>query len=225
MKVLYIEDEIYMARPVEQLLKQNHYSVDLAHDGEEGLYLGMTGLYDLILLDIMLPKIDGFEVLRQLRAGGITTPIIMLTARDQAEDQINGLDLGADDYLPKPFQYPVLLARLRALARRRDSFQEDSLLKTGDLALDPHSLLLRTKSQSQKLTLKEAQLLELLIQRGKMATPKQLVIDKLWEMDSDAHGSNVEYHVSTLRKKMKLIQTETSIKTVWGVGYILKTKE
>ena len=224
LKVLIIEDEKLLAEPIEALLKKNKYSVDLAFDGEEGLYAGLTNLYDIILLDIMLPKMDGFEVLQNLRSQGIKTPIIMLTARTNVEDRVAGLDFGADDYLSKPFEAIELLARMRALLRRNGTFQESNILKFGDVELDPHTVTLSTKSDSQQLTLKEAQLLELLIKRCKIATPKDLILDKLWDLESDATESHVEYHISRLRNKLKLLNAQVSIQTVRGLGYFLKER-
>lgn len=222
MKVLIVEDEVYIAKPMADVLKKNNYNVDLAFDGEEGLYQSLNGVHDLILLDIMLPKIDGLEVLRKLRKAGIQTPIIMLTARDQVEDKIAGLDSGADDYLPKPFVYAELLARMRALSRRGMAIRESNTFKVADLELNVHGLILTSKNVSITLPKKEAQLLELLISRRKMATPKDLIIEKLWEFDSDVASNNVEYHISNLRKKMKSLNSKVTIKNMRGVGYVLK---
>jgi len=222
MRVLMIEDELLIAEPKKAMLRKNKYTVDLAFDGQAGLEAGLSGIYDLILLDIMIPKMDGFEVLRQLRQAGIKTPIIMLTAKSQVQDRVAGLDYGADDYLSKPFQDVELLARMRAILRRNDTFQPDNELKFANLTLEPHSGIISTESGSVKLTLKEAQLLELLIKRCKMATPKDLILDKIWGLDSDATYPQVEYHVSKLRRKMNLVNSQASIKTVRGLGYFLK---
>jgi len=173
----------------------------------------------------MLPKMDGFEVLQNLRSHSIKAPIIMLTARTNVEDRVAGLDFGADDYLPKPFEAIELLARMRALLRRNGTFLESHTLKFGDIELDAHTVTLSTKSNSQKLTLKESQLLELLIKRCKLATPKELILDKLWDLESDANESNVEYHVSRLRNKLKLVNSQVSIQTIRGLGYFLKERE
>ena len=222
MKILLIEDEKFIAKPVEQILRKNNYNVDLAFDGEEGLYLGLSGSYDLILLDIMMPKLDGFEALRELRKQGIKTPVLMLTARNQIEDKIKGLDEGADDYLPKPFDYAELLARLRALLRRAPLQQLSNTFRVGNLELDMSCLLVTTSSGQEKLTKKEAQLLQLLMTRRAMITSKELVIEKLWDFDREVDSSHVEYHVSMLRKKMKQLQGTAQIKTVRGVGYLLE---
>ena len=221
MKVLLIEDEIYIAKPIEQALKRNNYSVDLVFNGEHGLDCGLTNVYDIVILDIMLPKMDGIAVLRKLRNNGIQTPVLLLTAKKQTHDKIQGLDSGADDYLVKPFDTDELLARLRALGRRRNAFDPDGILKIGNIELNPHTLFLNCGDDSCKLTLKEAQLLELLIKRKNMITPKELIIEKLWGYDSDTEDCHVEYHVSLLRKKLTIINAPVSVVTVRGAGYSL----
>jgi DNA-binding response OmpR family regulator len=225
MKVLLIEDEVYIAKPIEQALKRNNYSVDLAFDGEHGLDCGLTDVYDIIVLDIMLPKMDGITVLRELRKNGIKTPVLLLTAKKQIQDKIHGLDSGADDYLVKPFDTDELLARLRALGRRRSEINSDGILKIGNVELNPHTLILNCGDNSSKLTLKEAQLLELLIKRKNMITPKELIIEKLWGYDSDTEDSHVEYHVSLLRKKLMAMNAPVSIVTVRGAGYSLNESD
>ena len=222
MKILMVEDEKLIARPVEKMLRKNNYNVDLAFDGEEGLYLGLQGSYDLILLDIMMPKMDGFGVLQELRRKGVKTPVLMLTAKDQIEDKIKGLDEGADDYLAKPFDKAELLARMRALLRRAPLQQMGNTFRIGNLELDLNNLMLATQKGQEKLTKKEAQLLQLFIARGAVATSKELIIEKLWDFSSDADTSHVEYHISMLRKKLKQVEGTAVIKTIRGVGYLLE---
>jgi len=223
-KILLIEDELYIAKPIEQALKRNNYSVDLAYDGEFGLDCGLTNVYDIIVLDIMLPKMDGIAVLRELHKNGVKTPVLLLTAKKQTRDKIYGLDSGADDYLVKPFDTDELLARLRALGRRSSEINFGGILTVGNIELNPHTLFLKCGDNNVKLTLKEAQLLELLIQRKNMITSKELIIEKLWGYDTDTEDSHVEYHVSLLRKKLA-IDTSVSIVTVRGAGYMLKENE
>ena len=222
MKVLLIEDEYIIAEPTVACLRMNNYQVTLMMNGEDGLIEGFSGVYDIILLDIMLPKMNGLEVLQRLRKARVKTPILMLTAKNQVEDRINGFDLGADDYLPKPFEYGELLARMRALLRRSGSLEETHTLTFSNMELYPFNTLLKTKKGEQKLTLKESQLLELLMTRSKMITSKDLIIEKLWGFDSEADGSNVEYHISKLRHKMKILETDASIKMIRGLGYHLE---
>lgn len=223
MRVLMVEDERYMAEAVAQVLKKNHYSVDLEPNGEDGLDSALSGIYDIIILDIMLPKMDGISVLKELRQNGIATPVILLTARGETEDKVRGLDSGADDYLAKPFHTDELLARLRALGRRKVELIHDGILKFGDLELNPHTLLLTCMNRKLTLSLKEAQLLELLIKRKNVIVSKETMIEKLWGYDTDAEDNHVEIHISLLRKKIIQAESEVSIRTIRGAGYILET--
>ncbi len=222
MRVLMIEDEKYMAEAVAQLLKQNRYSVDLAFDGEYGLDCAVSNIYDFIILDIMLPKLNGLEVLKRLRKENIPTPVILLTARSEMDDKVKGLDSGADDYLAKPFHAEELLARLRALGRRQSEYVQDGLLRYGDIALNPHTLLLTCDRKEVQLSLKETQILELLIKRPNMILSKELLIEKLWGYDTDAEENRVEIHISLLRKKLARLESDTSIRTIRNAGYTLR---
>lgn len=221
MKILYVEDEKYMARAIEKVLRKNNYTVDLAFDGEDGLDYALTDLYDIIILDIMLPKKDGISVLQEMRRQGLETPVILLTAKGETEDKVIGLDSGADDYLAKPFQAEELLARLRALARRKGQLVHDNLLSYGDIALNPHTLDLFQGDRSFHLTLKESQLLELLIKNRGITVSSSTIIEKIWGYDSEAEDSHVRVHVSFLRKKLALLDSEVKIQSIRGVGYIL----
>lgn len=225
MRILMVEDEKYMAEAVAQVLKKNNYSVDLAYNGEEGLDYGLSGIYDIIILDIMLPKIDGINVLKELRQNGIETPVILLTARGEIEDKVRGLDSGADDYLAKPFHTDELLARLRALGRRKTELIHNGILKYGDIALNPHTLQLSCGSKDMLLTLKESQLMELLIKRSGMITSKEIIIEKLWGYDTEAEDNHVEIYVSILRKKLAQLDAGVFIHTIRGAGYVLRTKK
>lgn len=223
MRILMVEDEKYMAEAVAQVLKKNNYSVDLAYDGEYGLDCAVSNIYDIIILDIMLPKLNGINVLKELRGQGIETPVILLTARGDTEDKVRGLDSGADDYLAKPFHTGELLARLRALGRRKTALLNDGILKYGDITLDPLTLVLGKGDKEIKLTLKESQLMELLIKRDSMIISKEAIIEKLWGYDTDAEHNRVEIHVSLLRKKLAQLKSGVSIRTIRGAGYVLKT--
>lgn len=222
MRILLVEDEEYMAQAVAQVLEKNNYAVDLAHDGECGLDCGLSGIYDIIILDVMLPKLSGFEILKILRQQKIFVPVLMLTTRSETEDKVNGLDLGADDYLTKPFEMQELLARLRALARRRQEISLPSDCSFGDILLNPHTLSLYCGSQSFKLTLKESQLLEMLMDARGGVISKNRIIEKVWGFDSDAEDRHVEVYISFLRKKLKALDANTTIETVRGMGYALK---
>jgi len=224
MRVLMVEDEKYMAEAIAQVLKKHNYSVDLAFHGEDGLDCGLSGIYDIIILDIMLPKMDGISVLKELRKNRIETPVILLTARGEIEDKVRGLDSGADDYLAKPFHTDELLARLRALGRRKTELINDGILQYGDIKLNPHTLQLACGGKEITLTLKESQLLELLIIRKGMIVSKENIIEKLWGYDTDAEENRVEIHVSLLRKKLGQLDSEVYIHTIRGAGYVLKSK-
>ena len=221
MRILMIEDEKYIAEAIAQVLKQNNYAVDLAYDGEYGLDCAFSNIYDIIILDIMLPKKDGLKVLKELRQGGVKTPTILLTAKGQVEDKVYGLDCGADDYLPKPFHVDELLARLRALGRRQPELNNEGTLRFGDVQFNPHTLLLTCGINEVTLSIKEAQLLELLIRKKNTTVSKEHIIEKLWGYDSDAEDNRVEIHVSLLRKKIGQINSGISLRTIRGVGYLL----
>lgn len=225
MKILLVEDEKHMAEALAQVLKKHHYAVDLSFNGEDGLYQGLTGLYDIIILDIMLPGKNGLEVLRELRTEKMETPVILLTAKGDTEDKIRGLDLGADDYLAKPFDAGELLARLRALSRRKGELVNEGILKYGSVELDPGTLTLRCKEAEIALTLKECQLLELLMRRKECITSKELILEKLWGFDSEAEDNHAEVYISFLRKKLSHIQADISIETKRNAGYLLRGKE
>jgi DNA-binding response OmpR family regulator len=216
-----VEDEKYIAEAVGQVLKKNHYSVDLAYDGEYGLDCAISNIYDIIILDIMLPKINGIDILKKIRSDNIETPVILLTAKGETEDKVRGLDNGADDYLAKPFHTDELLARLRALGRRKTELLNDGILKFGDIELNPLNLMLNCKNINIILTLKESQLLELLIKRKGLIVSKEIIIEKLWGYDTEAEDNHVEIHVSLLRKKLIRLKSDVSVRTVRNAGYIL----
>lgn len=219
-----MEDETYLAEALTHILKKNNYSADAVNDGLSGLDNALTGIYDLILLDIMLPGMDGISVLRKLRSAGIETPVILLTAKGEVSDKVRGLDSGADDYLAKPFATEELLARIRAASRRKGEIIPDNTIKFGDIELNTGSLKLSKGPREIKLILKESELMELLMTRKNAVTPKELVIEKLWGFDSDAEHNNVEVYISFLRKKLAYLDSSVSIGTVRGVGYILEVK-
>lgn len=225
MRILIVEDEIYLADTLKAILKKNNYLVDVVHDGEAGYDNALTDIYDLILLDIMLPKMDGITVLKSIRESKITTPVILLTAKGQLSDKVFGLDNGADDYLPKPFETEELLARIRANLRRRNDILCDERLKYGDLVLDKSNLYLMRAEHKVTLTLKEAELMEFFILRKQTVSSKDLIIERIWGYDSDADYNHVEVYVSFLRKKITFLHSTVSIHTVRGIGYTLKEND
>ncbi|WP_217595837.1 response regulator transcription factor [Cohnella sp. GbtcB17] len=226
MRILIVEDEVHLAEALSQILRKNRYSVDTAHDGQSGLDNALSGIYDLLLLDIMLPEMDGIEVLRTLRKQGVQTPVIMLTAKGETDDKIAGLDYGADDYIAKPFVTGELLARIRAALRRKgEAVIPDDGLRFGDLELNTSTLKLSCKGKELKLILKESELLELLISRKQAVTSKEQIIEKLWGFDSDAEHNNVEVYISFLRKKLTFLNAGARISTIRGVGYVLEAAD
>lgn len=222
MKILMIEDEKRLCEAMERILKANNYLLDIATDGEYGLECALSDTYDIIILDIMLPKMDGISVLKKLRKNRISTPVILLTAKGETEDKILGLDSGADDYLSKPFSTEELLARLRALGRRKENLISDGVHMVGDVELFPNTLYMRCASHSLKLTAKEYQVMELLMMRKGMITSKNMIIEKIWGYDSEIDEHSVEVYISFLRKKLGLIKAELTIQSERGVGYTLK---
>ncbi|MDU4933976.1 MAG: response regulator transcription factor [Peptostreptococcaceae bacterium] len=222
MKLLLVEDEVQLSEALSQILIKNNYSVDAVYDGDDGLNYGLTDIYDVIILDIMLPKLNGLQVLRILRKKGVSTPIILLTAKDSVEDKVTGLDLGADDYLSKPFSSEELLARLRALTRRKGEVINDNILDFGDIRLNLSTYDLECKNNSITLTLKEFDILHYFMQRPKSIVSKDDLITKLWGFDSEADHNNIEVYISFLRKKLTHIDSSVKISTIRRVGYKLE---
>lgn len=222
MRILLIEDEKSLAEALVQVLKKNNYTVDWAFDGEYGLACALSAIYDIIIIDIMLPKMNGLDVLKRLRKEKFTVPVMLLTAKGETEDKVRGLDCGADDYLEKPFKIEELLARLRALGRRKGELAPEGIVSYGDIELNPNTLDVYCGKKTYKLTLKESQLLELLIQmRGKVVS-KNSIIEKLWGFEGEAADNHVEVYISFMRKKLSLLESTTLIQTVRGLGYMLK---
>ena len=224
MKILVVEDEIALAEALSEILKRNKYVVDAVHDGEDGLEYALTDIYDCILLDIMLPKMNGLDVLRILRKKKISTPVLLLTAKSDIEDKINGLDSGADDFLTKPFVTGELLARVRALTRRKGEVITDEFT-FGDVALNKSTFSLSREGQFVKLSLKEYQIMEMLIANPKQLISKERFIEKIWGYESDVEYNNIEVYISFLRKKLKVIGSNVTIKTARGIGYCLENGE
>ena len=204
MRILVVEDEIELADTLAEILKRNRYTVDCVYTGENGLEYGLTGLYDCILLDIMLPVMDGITVLKSLRKNGISTPVMLLTARSEIEDKINGLDCGADDYLTKPFVTSELLARIRSLTRRKGEYVSDDFV-FGNLKLNKKTYSLCFNENDMKLSLKEYQIMEMLIANPRQIIPKERFIEKIWGYESDIEYNNIEVYISFLRKKLSSI--------------------
>ncbi|MCJ1966631.1 response regulator transcription factor [Candidatus Nanosynbacter sp. TM7-087] len=223
MRVLLIEDDVTIARLLKEGLEDEAYAVDVAHDGSEGYRTATADEYDVIILDIMLPGMNGYEVCRALRNDGNKTPILMLTARDAERDIVEGLDTGADDYLAKPFSFDVLLARIRALLRRPNEKLEE-VLQVGDLKLDPSSKKVTRASQEINLTAKEYGVLEYLMRNKGKVLSKEQIISHVWDFDADVLPNNVELFVMFLRRKIDKPFKSKLIHTVSGFGYKLEEK-
>ena len=220
MKLLLVEDEQRMAQALSELLRLEHYEVKHCADGTKGRDAAVTEVFDLMILDVMLPGISGFEIARQVREKGIRTPILMLTAKSEIEDKVMGLDRGADDYLTKPFQSAELLARLRALLRRSTGAREP-LLSYGDISLDRNTSSLICKDRSVRFSDREFRILEHLIaNQGMILTREQLAV-KGWGYDSEAEYNNVEVYLSFVRRKLNFVRSKVRIKAMRGVGYDL----
>ena len=222
MRVLIIEDEVRLASTLQDLLDMNGYTADVCHDGESGLDNALSGIYDVVLLDVMLPKMDGFTVLRNLRSAGNAVPVLMLTARSELSDRVEGLDRGADYYLTKPFEPRELLACIRALTRRQPELRSSDAVEFGDLKLDKSSFTLSCGDRSLRLSRKEFDMMELLMRNRDMVLTKETLLLKIWGYESDAEDNNVEVYVSFLRKKLDHLHSKVKIKTIRMVGYCLE---
>lgn len=221
MKVLIVEDEVRLADALGQIMKEQNYKADIVNDGTDGLYYGLTNEYDVIILDVMLPGKNGFQVVQKLRESRIRTPVLLLTARDDISDKVNGLDKGADDYLTKPFIPEELLARVRALSRRQGEVFVDEMI-FGDITLNLSSNDLSCGAKSIYLAYKEFEVLKLLMSNCGKIISKDTLISRVWGNDSDAEDNNVEAYISFLRKKLNFIGSKVEIGTIRKVGYRLE---
>lgn len=220
MKILVVEDDAKVAGFIEHGLKEEGYIVDVARDGEAATMLAHASDYDVILLDLLLPKKNGFQVANELRREGRTTPILMLTSRDAVEDVVRGLDAGADDYLAKPFKFDELLARIRAL-NRRGGAERLEILRCGAIALDRLRHVVTVRERELELTAKEFQLLEYFMLHPEEVIRRTALLEKLWDMHFDPGSNVVDVHVGNLRRKLKRAAGETLLATVRGVGFRL----
>ena len=220
MKILVVEDEERVAHFIQKGLKEEGHAVDVSYDGEDGEFLAEINDYDLIILDLMLPKKNGIVVCRELRASGVATPVLMLTARDSIEDKVRGLDAGADDYLAKPFAFEELLARVRALLRRQ-SDNKSPILKLADLELDPISRRVTRSGEAIRLTTKEYALLEYLMRNPGKVLSRTLIGEHVWDMNFDPESNVIDVYVSHLRAKIDKGFEPPLLHTLRGQGYLL----
>lgn len=220
MNILVVEDELRLADSICEIFRSQKYSCDAVYDGADGLAYGESGIYDVIVLDIMLPKMNGFDVLRNLRAKHINTPIILLTARDDISDKVKGLDYGADDYLTKPFSKDELLARVRAISRRTGDVILDEICY-GDIKLDLNGYTLCCNNKRLHIGHKEFEILKIMLSNPTQIFSKDDIITKVWGYLSDAEDNNVEVYISFIRKKLQFLKSKVNITTVRKIGYHL----
>ena len=224
MRILLVEDEKELSRALAKMLTKDGYDVDCVYDGVDGLNFAASGMYDLILLDVIMPKMNGFEVLGELRRKKMDTPVIMLTALNDENDKITGLDRGADDYVSKPFSINELLARMRAVLRRKGKLVSDNKLEYANATLDLTTYALSTPSGEIGLTGKEFELLRYMFEYPSFVAPKEELILKAWGMNSDFESNNLEVYMSFIRKKLNHLNANFTIESVRGVGYRLVQK-
>lgn len=224
MKILLVDDEKQLVSAISTILKQNKILVDCAFNGEDGLNLALTELYDVIVLDVMMPIMDGISVLRSIRNAKISTPILMLSAKSETNDKILGLNYGADDYLAKPFDMKELIARIKALSRRKAEFTGD-ILEFNDIILDRDSFELVKGNHKIALSKKEFGILEVLMLNTGKCIDKEKLIEKIWGYDTNAEYNTIEVYISFIRKKLQAVGSTTEIKTIRGLGYTLGDKK
>lgn len=223
MKILIVDDERQLTDAVAVILKQNNYLVDCAYNGEDGLDHALSGVYDLIILDVMMPKMDGFTMLKLLRRHKVDVPVLMLSAKSETSDKIEGLNYGADDYMTKPFNTEELIARIKALLRRKEKFTGD-VLSFGDISLDRDTFELVKGNKKIALGKKEYQILEMLMLNDGKSIDKERFIEKIWGYDTEAEYNTIEVYVSFLRKKLNAVGANTEIKSIRGIGYTLGSR-
>lgn len=225
MRVLLIEDSISLSDTLVTVFQKEQYLIDVAYDGETGYEYAASGIYDILILDLMLPKLNGYEVLSRLRKEGNSVPVLILSAKSELEDKVGAFDYGADDYLTKPFEMKELLARVRAIIMRRGGSDIVSL-SCGNIELDYGSCELCNRNTGKRIKLagKEYQLMEVLLYNQGQVLPKEQIIEKVWGYDTEAEYNNVEVYVSFLRRKMKFLQANVKIRAIRGIGYILEVE-
>ena len=221
MKILVVDDEVKLADALGELFRNNKFITDVVYDGEDGYFYAKKGDYDVVVLDVMLPKMDGFEVVQRLRQNKINVPVLMLTAKDDVNNRVKGLDCGADDYLTKPFASEELLARVRALTRRRTDMVYDEFTYC-DITLDTSNYTLKCGSKVVSLGAKEYEIMRLLLSNPTQVISKETIISKVWGLDSDITENNVEAYMSFLRKKLAFLESNVTISIKRMLGYYLE---
>ncbi len=224
MRILLAEDEVSLSKALKVILERNNYSVDQVYDGEEALSFLSADNYDCLILDLMMPKVDGITVLKTMRKEGNMLPVIILTAKSEVDDKVLGLDSGANDYLTKPFNSRELLARIRAITRSKENNEGDSILKMGNTILMRDTFILKTDSGETRLQSKEFQILELLMQNKNKLISTERLMEKIWGFDSEAEINVVWVYISNLRKKLASLDSNVEIKATRNAGYTLEEK-
>ena len=224
MRLLIAEDELDLAEVLTAFFEKNQYTVDAVHDGAAALDYAVTGEYDAIILDIMMPKLSGLAVLTRLRESGVSTPVMLLTAKGEKDDRVTGFNAGADDYLPKPFAPDELLARVRAMLRRTGDYKP-SVLRFGDLELDCGNSVLRCKEQTERLSGREFQVMELFMRSPRVILSAERIMERVWGWDAEAEINVVWVHISNLRKKLSGVGSSVTIRARRGLGYSLEDTE
>ncbi|HET7035121.1 MAG TPA: response regulator transcription factor [Thermomicrobiaceae bacterium] len=222
MRILVVEDEVGLAEVIARVLRRERYEVDLAHDGEQGLELALAGIYDAIVLDRMLPGIDGLELSRRLRRATVHTPVLILSARRELDERVEGLDAGADDYLGKPFAFAELLARLRALTRRGERPVQAALLRAGSVTLDQRTHRVERGGQPVELSPREYALLEYLMRNTGQVLTRDQILERVWGYEAQPESNVVDLYIYYLRRKLGDAGTSSPIQTVRGVGYTMR---
>ena len=225
MNILIIEDEYSLADAVAETLKNEKFNVCIKTNGEDGEDEALTDNYDLILLDVMLPKKNGFDILKYLRQEKINTPVIMLTAKSEIDDKLNGLEHGADDYITKPFAMRELMARIKAVLKRTNNIENTDCLEYGDLILDLKNAKLKSHNNEIQISGKELELLEQLLLNKNQILSRDNLLERIWGYENDAEYNNVEVYITFIRRKLKLIESKVNIKAVRGIGYKLEVKD
>ena len=225
MKILIIEDEYSLADAIAETLRRENYTVNIVTNGQDGENEALTGMYDLILLDVMLPNKSGFEILKTLKAEKIETPVIMLTAKSEIEDKLNGLENGADDYITKPFHMKELVARVKIVLKRKSNIEYSNILEYADITLDLKTGKMSCKNNQISINGKELELLETLLLNQTQIVNRETLANKIWGYNSEAEYNNVEVYVSFLRKKLKLLKSNVKIKAVRGIGYKMEVED
>ena len=221
MKILIIEDDTELAEAMRFRLEKEDFTVDICHDGEEGLYYMQENMYDVVIMDRMLPSMNGTDVLKTARKAHISTPVIFLTALGELNDKVTGLECGADDYMVKPFAFEELLARIRCIMRRPGKWDDSALLKLGDISFDPAANRLSKASKECTLSRREGDLLEVFLRNPGQTLPRAMLLSRVWGLDADVEDGNLDNYIHFLRRRLKAVNSTLSLKTVRGVGYQL----